>query len=190
MNSMPLSQAIDLGITELKRQGVIFRPNISGLLADFSISPSGGVIALVPENVQSGNNQGYDLVRISAPEVPNLDITVGDIWECAKEHYGLTAAVAITGAGGVPINKMSLGHRVHSGSSKYTNLTSHLGHKFFPRATLPHGSAAAKVAKSMFGTIRVFGIVGRGIPFVAIGLAVFDAISIGMCAYEASHGRK
>jgi len=51
-------------------------------------------------------------------------------------------------------------------------------------AMLPHGSAAARVAKSAFGTIRVFGIIGRALPFVAVGLAVYDATSIGVCAYE------
>jgi len=192
MNLMPLSHAIDLGVAELNRKGANFRPSVSSLITDFSIFPrSSGVIAFVPENAQSENHQGYDLVRISAPDdVPGLGITVNDIWKCAKEHYRLTAAAAITGVGGVPIRKLRLGHGTHFGSSKYTNLVSHLGYKFFPRATLPHGSAAAKVAKNMFGTIRVFGIVGRGIPYVAIGLAVFDAISIGMCAYEASHGRR
>jgi hypothetical protein len=185
MNSVPLSHAIHFGITELNRRGTNFRPNISNLITDFSISPgSSGAIALVPENTQNGNHQGYDLVRISAPEVPDVGITVSDIWECAKEHYGFTAAAAITGAGGIPISKLRLGYPVVQGSSKYTNLVSHFGHKFFPMATLPHGSAAARVAKSTFGTIRVFGIVGRALPFVAVGLAVFDVISIGMCAYE------
>lgn len=61
--------------------------------------------------------------------------------------------------------------------------------KFFSMTKLPHGSVAARVAKSTFGTIRVFGIVGRALPFVAVGLAVFDAVSIGMCAYEARNGK-
>ncbi len=78
---------------------------------------------------------------------------------------------------------------VYPGSSKYTNLASHFGLKFFPMTKLPHGSIAARVAKSTFGTIRVFGIVGRALPFVAVGLAVFDAVSIGMCAYEARNGK-
>ena len=56
-------------------------------------------------------------------------------------------------------------------------------------ATLSHRSTAARVAKSTFGTIRIFGIVGRTVPFVAIGLAVYDAISIGMCAYEERNGK-
>ncbi|BBA33268.1 hypothetical protein sS8_1308 [Methylocaldum marinum] len=190
MNSAPLSHAIHLGITELNRRGTNFRPNTSSLIAEFSMSSgSSGVIAFAPENAGDGNRQGYDLVRLSTPDVPNLDTTVSDIWECAKEHYGLTAAAAITGAGGIPISKLRLGHKVYPGSSKYTNLVSHFGLKFFPMTTLPHGSVAARVAKSTFGTIRVFGIVGRALPFVAVGLAVFDAVSIGMCAYEARNGK-
>ena len=185
MNSMPLSHAIHIGISELNSRGALFKPSTSSLVSDFSTSSgSSGVIAFASENAESGNRQGYDLVKLSAPEVPNLDVTVSDIWGCAKEHYGLTAAAAVTGAGGVPISKLRLGYPVVQGSSKYTNLVSHLGLKFFPMATLPHGSAAARVAKNTFGTIRVFGIVGRALPFVAVGLAVFDAVSIGVCAYE------
>jgi len=185
MNTVPLSHAIYHGIAELNRQGTNFKPNISSLVADFSISlSSSGVMAFAPENAQREKSQGYDLVKLSAPDVSHADITVSDIWECAKEHYGLTAGVAITGASGIPISKLRLGYPVVQGSSKYTNLASHFGHKFFPMATLPHGSVMATVAKKAFGTIRIFGIVGRGLPFAAIGLAAFDAISIGMCAYE------
>ena len=128
-------------------------------------------------------------MRLSAPDVPSLDITVDDLWVCAQEHYGLTAAAVAAGVGGIPLSKLRLGYFVAPNSSKYVSLTSHLGHKFFPMATLPHRSAAARVARSAFGTIRVFGIIGRAAPFVAIGLAVYDAISIGMCAYEERNGK-
>ena len=80
--------------------------------------------------------------------------------------------------------KIKLGHKVAPGSSKYTNLSSHIGWKFFPRATLRSGSMSANAAKSTFGTIRVFGIIGRALPFAAVGLAVFDVISIGQCVYK------
>ena len=127
------------------------------------------------------------MVKLSIPDVSLPEITVDDLWTCAKKHYGLTAATVITGIeGGFPLRKVHLGYKVTPGSSKYTNLVSHYGHKFFPMATLPHGSAAARVAKSTFGTIRVFGIIGRVLPFVAVGLAIYDAISIGICAYEES----
>jgi hypothetical protein len=61
--------------------------------------------------------------------------------------------------------------------------------KFFPRLLLPHGSRIASIAKSTLGTVRVFGVVGRAMPFVAIGLAVFDVVSIGQCAYEVQNGK-
>lgn len=42
----------------------------------------------------------------------------------------------------------------------------------------------ARVANKVFGTARVFGIIGRALPFAAVGLAVFDVISIGQCVYN------
>ena len=188
MNEMHLGHAVQLGIKKINRRGIAFVPNMGRLLADFNMSPgTSGVIALAPERA---NHKGYDLVRLSKPDdVPSLDITVDDLWVCVQEHYGLTAAAVAAGVGGIPVSKIRLGYEVHPGSSKYTNLTSHYGHKFFPMATLPHRSTAARVAKSTLGTIRVFGIVGRVLPFVAMGLAVYDAISIGICAYEERNGK-
>ena len=80
--------------------------------------------------------------------------------------------------------KIKLGYRVHPGASQYTNLSSHMGLKFFPRTNLRSGSVSATAAKKVFGTTRVFGIIGRALPFAAVGLAVFDAISIGQCVYK------
>lgn len=190
MTSLPLSHAIYLGLHEINRGGTCFNPDIASLNADLSNSIGrSGIIAFVPEGRLGGNHPGYDLAELSPPDVSDIDTTMNDIWECAKEHYGLTTATLVTGAGGIPISKLRLGHKVYPGSSKYTNLISHFGLKFFPMTTLPHSSMAARVAKNAFGTIRVFGIVGRALPFAAAGLAVIDAISIGACAYEARHGR-
>lgn len=183
MNEIPLSLAVQLGLNRINQRGAAFNPNVASLLMDFQASAGlSGIAALPPENGRGF--KGYDLVKWSAAETPTLDVTPDDLWVCAKEHYGLTAATAIAGVGGVPISKLRLGYNVAPGSSKYTNLASHYGHKFFPMATLPHGSAAARVAKNTFGTIRIFGIIGRALPFVAVGLAIYDVISIGMCAYE------
>lgn len=180
---MSLPLAVQFGLNRINQRGAVFTPNVASLLMDFQASPGlSGVAAFMPEEERSF--KGYDLVKWSAPETPSLEITANDLWACAKEHYGLTATAAALGIGGVPIKKLRLGYMVTPGSSKYTNLVSHFGVKFFPMATLPHGSAAARVAKNAFGTIRVFGIIGRTIPFVAVGLAVYDVISIGMCAYE------
>lgn len=184
MNELPLSLVMHLGIKRINERRSVFNPDETSLLMDFHMSSGlSGVAALLPEDGRS-SSKGYDLVKWSAAETPALDVTLDDLWACAKEHYGLTAAATVTGIGGVPISKLRLGYNVAPGSSKYTNLASHYGHKFFPMATLPHGSAAARVTKSAFGTIRVFGIIGRALPFVAVGLAVYDVISIGICAYE------
>lgn len=188
MNEMSLSVAVQLGVNRVNQHGAVFNPNVANLLTDFRASPGlGGVAALLPEDGRS--RKGYDLVKWSAAETPSLEITANDLWACAKEHYGLTATATALGIGGVPISKVRLGYVVTPRSSKTTNLISHIGVKFFPMATLPHGSAAARLAKNAFGTIRVFGIIGRAIPFVALGLAVYDVISIGMCAYEERNKR-
>lgn len=183
MNEMPLSLVLQLGINRINQHGTVFKPNVASLLMDFQVSSGlSGVVALPPENGQS--RSGYDLVKLSAPAVPSLDVTLDELWVCAKEHFGLTATSAALGVGGIPISKLRLGYPIHPKSSKYTNLVSHFGTRFFPMAKLPPGSATARVAKNVFGTIRVFGIIGRTIPFVAVGLAAYDVISIGMCAYE------
>jgi len=130
--------------------------------------------------------KGFEIVKYSSSvaDIKDDGITVDELWDCTKEHYGLTAAAGIVGATSIPIKKIKLGYRVAPGSSKYTNLSSHIGVKFFPRAILRSGSTSAKVAKATFGTIRVFGIIGRALPFAAIGLAVYDVISIGQCVYK------
>ena len=189
MEPMSLPHAIHMGMRTLNRSGVAFAPNMARLVGDFQ-SPNASAVLALPAT--GGAKHGYELVKYAVPDMAVQasmpDITVGDVWACAKEHYGLTTATVVTGAGGMPIPKKWMGHRVMPGSSKYTNLVSHTGVKFFPMTTLPHGSTAAKIAKQAFGTIRVFGIVGRALPFVAIGLAAYDAISIGMCAYEQRNG--
>ncbi len=43
---------------------------------------------------------------------------------------------------------------------------------------------SANAAKRVFGTTRFFGVIGRALPFSAVGLAMFDAISIGQCVYK------
>lgn len=183
MKEIPLSFAVRRSLTQINQRGTVFRPNVATLIMDLQASAGlSGVAAFLPEDERS--LKGYDLVRWSAANTPTPPITLDDLWACAKEHYGLTATAAALGIAGIPISKLRLGHHWAPGSSKYTNLVSHLGVKFFPMAKLPPGSTAARLAKSTFGTIRVFGIIGRTVPFVAVGLAVFDIISIGICAYE------
>lgn len=139
-----------------------------------------------PPGISSGGS--YQLLKPIHADSKAPNTTTEDLWKCTQEHYGLTAATVVTASAGIPISKIAVGTWVHVGSSKTTNLASLIGMRFFPR-TLIRQSTMARMAKATFGTVRVFGIIGRGIPFVAAGLAVFDLISIGKCAYEARNGR-
>jgi hypothetical protein len=186
---MSLDSVVMDGVKEINRaSGNGFRPDRSRLVLDLSraSSDTSGVIA-----VPSKNSIGYEVLRLSAPSHwSRLIDGIGlDLWECAKRHYGLTGAVLLVGAGGVPVHKSFLGHQIHPGASKYTNIISDMGLKFFPRFVLPSGTAAARIAKKTVGTIRVFGIIGRTFGYGAIALGMIDAVVIGKCAYDARHGR-
>jgi len=174
--------AIYAGIRDLKFCGTDFNPNISSLSWEILISKRYGATIFLPSN----NEKGFEIVKYSSSvaDIKDDGVTVDDLWDCTKEHYGLTASTGIIGAASIPIKKIKLGHKVAFGSSQYTNLTSHYGNKFFPRARLRSGSTSGRAAKATFGTIRVFGIIGRALPFAAVGLAVFDIISIGQCVYK------
>ena len=176
--------AVYSGIRELKICSTDFNPNISSLAWEVLISKRYGGTIILP----SSNEKGFETVNYSASETDIKDDAVDDLWGCTKEHYGLTAATGLLATASIPVKKIKLGHKVAPGSSKYTNLSSHIGWKFFPRATLQSRSISANVAKRTFGTIRVFGIIGRALPFSAVGLAVFDIISIGQCVYKNNHG--
>lgn len=191
MNEMSLHHAVHHGVNRINQSGLFFKPDVEKLIADLSLSTgTSGTLALVPSKTHPiVSRNGYELITLSQPRLPSLDITGDELLGCVKSHYGLTAATVFTGAASIPLSKILLGRPVIGNASKYTNLVSELGTRFFPMATLPHKSFAAKVAKNTFGTIRVFGIVGRAMPFVAVGLAVYDVISIGMCVYEKSNER-
>lgn len=185
MQKINLSHAIDIGIDKINQSGTVFTPYTPSIFTDLASSNGVSGVMIIPTNEDGRDPRKYEVLKLAPPEVPDkLMTTVDDIWSCAKEHYGLTVSAAAAGIGGIPISKLRLGHHVLPGTSQYTNIVSHLGVKFFPMTTLPKGSIAAKVAKNTFGTIRVFGIIGRSLPYVAVGLAVVDAISIGMCVYE------
>ena len=182
MRETNVFHAVHTGIMDLKFCGSDFNPNINELAWELMISRHYGGAIFLP----SSNEKGFEMVKYSALDVEVRDngVTVDDLWECTKEHYGLTAATGIIGAASIPIKKIKLGYGVHGSASKYTNLSSHIGLKFFPRINLRPGSVPANTAKRVFGTTRVFGIIGRALPFAAVGLAVFDAISIGQCVYK------
>ncbi len=182
MRETGICNAIYTGLVDLKRCGTTFNPNVGALMGELHRTTHYGGTIILPSN----NNKGFETAKYSSSiaDIKDGGVTVDDLWDCTKEHYGLTAAAGIIGAASIPIKKIKLGHYVAPGSSKYTNLSSHIGVKFFPRAVLRSGSTSAKVAKATFGTIRVFGIIGRALPFAAIGLAVYDIISIGQCVYK------
>ena len=182
MRETNIYHAIHTGVMDLKFCGADFNPDVGSLAWEILISRNHGGTIILPSN----NEKGFDVAKYSSSMVDIKDdgVTVDDLWDCTKEHYGLTAAAGIIGAASIPIKKIKLGHKVAFGSSQYTNLTSHYGNKFFPRARLRSGSTSARAAKATFGTIRVFGIIGHALPFAAVGLAVFDVISIGQCVYK------
>ena len=182
MREMGICNAIYSGLMDLRICGTTFAPNIGALMGELHRTTHYGGTIILP----SSNKNGFETVKYisSVADIKDDGVTVDDLWSCTKEHYGLTAATGIIGAASIPIKKIKLGYWVAPGASKYTNLTSHIGYKFFPRARLRAGSVSARVTKSAFGTIRVFGVIGRVLPFAAVGLAVFDIISIGQCVYK------
>jgi hypothetical protein len=190
MEEMDLSKAVFREFHGLKRKGVDLRSsNLVTFNLQSSMMTSCSATLILPS--QSWVNGASGLEVISGFRTANVsppDTTVEALWNCTKEHYGLTAAAAIVSTAGIPINKTAVGTWVHTGSSKTTNIASLVGMRFFPR-TLIRQPTVARMAKATFGTVRVFGVIGRGIPFVAAGLAVFDLVSIGLCAYEARNGR-
>ena len=177
-----IHSALYTGISELNFCGTDFDPDISELAWELVMSKHKGGTIILPAN----NDRGFDIQTYGASvvDIKNDGVTVDDLWNCTKEHYGLTAVTGIFSTAAIPIKKVTLGYKVYPGASPYTNISSHIGLKFFPRTNLRTGSVAANAAKATFGTIRVFGIVGRALPFAAVGLAVFDIISIGQCVYE------
>ncbi|MDN7698346.1 hypothetical protein R0290_03450 [Burkholderia semiarida] len=185
---MSLRSAVIQGIDEINRERINgFRPDLSRLFVDLSRHPGNvGAIVVAPAE----NHAGYEVLSFSpSSELPEPEASLGvDLWECAKDHYGLTGSAVLTGVAGMPIHKKLLGHMVHPRASKYTNIVSSVGLKFFPRLVLPSGSMAARLARKTLGTIRVFGVVGRASGYGAIALGVIDAVVIGKCAYDARYG--
>lgn len=188
MQESDLHAAIMRGNSELRRYGIDLGFTSRIAFDVSSTMTSCPAVMLLPGSLGNVSSPNYQIIRAihTDPSVPGT--TIEDLWKCTQEHYGLTAATAITAVAGIPISKISVGAWVQVGLSKTTNITSYIGWRFFPR-TLIRNPTVAKMAKATFGTVRVFGIIGRGIPFVAAGLAVIDIVSIGKCAYEARNGK-
>ncbi|WP_455922464.1 hypothetical protein [Pseudomonas putida] len=182
-----LPTSVLLGVDELRRHRVSLS-SPSQIIVDLGASMRSHQGVMILPATQINGARSYEVIQAVGKPVNVPATTMDHLWSCTKQHYGLTAATAITGAAGIPIPKVMVGAWVHKGSSATTNFSSIVGWEFFPR-TLIRQPMLAKAAKATFGTVRVFGIIGRGVPFVDAGLAVFDLVSIGACVYEAQHAK-
>ena len=188
MQESDLHTAIMRSKFELESKGIDFGSTSSMAFHMGNTMTSCPAVMALPNSPGWTHGASYKLLKPSHADFAVPNTTFDELWKCTQQHYGLTVATVLTDATGIPISKIAVGSWVHVGSSKTTNLASLIGMRFFPR-TLIRQPTVARMAKATFGTVRVFGIIGRGIPFVAAGLAVFDLISIGKCAYEARNGK-
>jgi hypothetical protein len=190
MDEKDLSEAVFSEFHQLRFKGVdLGSPSLVRFNLQSSMMTSCTATLILPPQSWANGGPGLEVIsgmRSAKTTLP--DTTFETLWNCTKEHYGLTVATAIVSTAGIPISKTAVGAWVHTGSSKTTNIASLVGMRFFPR-TLIRQPTVARMAKATFGTVRVFGVIGRGIPFVAAGLAMFDLVSVGLCAYEAKNGR-
>lgn len=187
MQESDLHSAIIRIQSELEQNGIDFGSTASVAFHLGNTMASYPAVMALPHSPGWTHGASYKLLKPSHADFAVPNTTFDELWKCTQQHYGLTVATVLTDATGIPISKIAVGSWVHVGSSKTTNLASLIGMRFFPRALIRQPTVAG-MAKATFGSVRVFGIIGRGIPFVTAGLAVFDLISIGTCAYEAISG--
>jgi hypothetical protein len=157
----------------------------SAAMGNQLMSGAGGVNGIFDKRGQ------YSIYKSSSPIVIPVSAQDNDLGSqndadnpllgCVKEHFGLMAGTTTLAVAGMPISKKMLGHPVVERSSQYTNLTSHFGNKFFPRKVLASPTLLSTLAKRTTGTIRVFGIIGRVSPIMAIGFAIYDIYSLYKC---------
>jgi len=121
----------------------------------------------IPTPTPEPNLKQDQPARETAKDSNSLLSRVG---HCLSENFGLTAATAASAAGAAPISKKWLEYPVLPGASTHTNPISLLGHKF-----------PFKSPVRLMGTTNLIRIVGRANPYVAVGLAAYDAYSIGSC---------
>ena len=103
-----------------------------------------------------------------------LGLFGGSMIRCITEHYtcGSLIVRAVTVVGAMPLPKTWLGLPVLGEASKFTNLWSLVGFQF------PH----VRIPRPILGTRNVYRIIGRVHLFLAVGLLVYDVLSIGLCA--------
>ncbi|MBN2978341.1 hypothetical protein [Pseudomonas lactucae] len=188
MQESDLHTAIMRSQFELKRDGIDFG-SASNLAFHLGNAMTGcPAVMVLPDLPGWSHGASYQLLRPIDVDASVPSTTFDDLWKLIRQHYGFSATRVITGEDGIPISKLATGTWRHVGSSKTTQVDSLIGMRFFPH-TLVRQPTAARVTKATFGTVRVLGIIGRGTPLVAKGLAVFDLVSLGKCAYEARNGR-
>ena len=104
MRETSIYSAIYTGIRELNFCGTDFNPNISSLAWELLISKRYGGTIILP----SSNKDGFEIVKNSSSvaDIKDDGVTVDDLWDCTKEHYGLTAITGVIGAAIIPIKKM------------------------------------------------------------------------------------
>lgn len=180
MEEVPLREALFAGFSAAKKRGVWFSPNLPILMNDLYRTEKNAGTLILPDG-----KTNYNLINIETFRLPKSqtkpESTAEELWGCVKEHYGITTATAFLAVGQIPIPKPWLGHVVIKGSSYFTNPISQFGLRFFPGKVLRVGTSLARGSKAVFGTIRVFGILGRANVAGFIGFAILDVISLAVC---------
>jgi len=180
MEELPLIEAFFAGQTIAMRNGLWFVPNTTKLMNDlYGTEKKAGTIIL-PNGEKNYKIINIEVHQVQNPRVEN-DFTAEELWECVKEHYGLNILTGITSMGAIPIPKPWLGHFVTKGASGFTNPISEFGTRFYPLKNLRHGTKFARSAKAVFGTTRIFGLIGRANIVSFVGFAIFDVISLSVC---------
>ena len=138
--------------------------------------------------VSNDEQRGYQ----SGPNKPGFGECLG---QCTMEQFGLNdifgdgfddaAGRGALAAGTAPIPKSWAGVPITSGASRYTNGTSLLGLEIYKVSP----GLEPRMPFRFMGTTRLFGMVGRAIPFVGAGIAAYDAGSIGYCTYQCVRGK-
>jgi len=180
MEEMLLSEALLSGLSEARKKGLWFTPNLTRLINELFGGKNQAGTLILPQGQSS-----YKLIDIPIHKIPkeqaNPDSTADNLWECVKEHYGITAATAFLAPGAIPIPKPWLGRRVMEGASGFTNPISEFGLRFYPLKKIRYGTQLARNAKAIFGSIRVFGVLGRANAVGFIGFAILDVIALAAC---------
>lgn len=188
MQESDLHTAIMRSQLELQRDGIDFGSTSSMAFHLGNAMTSCPAVIVLPHSPGWTHGARYQLLRPIQADSSVPSTPFDELWTPTQQQHALTDATVLAGAEGIAVSKIAVGTWGRVGASKTTSPLSLTGMCFFPR-TLIRQPTSARVAKANFGTVPVFGIVGRGIPFVAGGLAVFNLVSAGKCAYETSNGR-